>query len=256
MANPDISKLVFEDLAEREDTANILVYGESGVGKTVFASTAPRPMLWLESEGGTMSIADRTGIKTVKVTGLETYRQVLYYLMTQEHDFKTVVLDSISDTSATLLREIMKGVTAEDDERDEFSPEWGEWGKLTGVMREIIRGYRDLPMNVVFTALTREDTDKLTGKVKVRPRLTPTLADEIPAFMDGVVFMYATTNKGAEVSEEEAEVTRYGLLKPTGKYVAKVRAPAGKKVPQHIEAPTFPMLADIMGVQKAAKAKK
>lgn len=248
-ANPTIKKtgsLVIEKLTERPKFAKVLVYGDSGVGKTVFASSAPRPILWLESEGGTHSIGDKEGIDIARVEGLESYREALTYLLQNPGVYKTVVIDSFSETQAAVLKDIMDAVVAIDKTRDEFSPQFGEWGRLTGIMREIARAYRDLPMNVVITALAREDKDEFTGKTKVRPRLSPTLADELPAFMDAVIFLYAASMKKGEVEkegvtpdEEGLTIVRNGLIKPTGKYVAKLRAPKGSNPPDFISDPTF-----------------
>ena len=68
-------------LTDRKPLSKILVYGESGVGKTVFASTAPRPILWLESEGGTSSIGNREGIDLarVKFNSFPSSFQFYYY---------------------------------------------------------------------------------------------------------------------------------------------------------------------------------
>ena len=70
-----VSTLKIEKLEERQQFVNMLVYGESGVGKTTFASSAPRPILWLESEGGTSSIGDKKDIDIARVTSLDTYRE-------------------------------------------------------------------------------------------------------------------------------------------------------------------------------------
>ncbi len=252
--------LNIEKLEERDQYAKVLVYGDPGVGKTVFASTAPRPILWLESEGGTVSIGDRTDIDIARVTGLETYREALVYLHANPGLYKTVVLDSFTETQAAVLKEIMRAVHAADASRDEFAPQFGEWGRLVGVMREIARGFRDLPMHVVITALQREDKDDMTGQVKVRPRLSPALADELPGYMDVVGYMYAATKKRGEVDAEgvtpstdeddanEDVIVRKMLVMPTGKYSAKIRAPLGTKPPQALHMPNFNDVLDVLKI--------
>lgn len=251
--------LDIEALADRDPFANVLVYGESGVGKTVFASTAPRPILWLESEGGTNSIADPSGIDIARVTALETYREAVRYLRANPDTYQTVVLDSFSETQAQILKEIMQAAVKEDHtgERDEFSPLFQEYQRLTGVTREIARAFRDIPMHTVITALERSDKDEMTGRTKVRPKLTPAVADELPGFMDAVGYMYmATKAKGevgeggavGEATEDEPVIVRNMLLKPTGKYTAKIRAKADTTPPDVLRNPTFSDLLDVMGI--------
>lgn len=245
--------LNIEALSERKKTLNVLVYGEPGVGKTTFAATAPRPILWLEAEGGTHSIADTEGIDIVRVDGLESYREVLRYLQANPEKYKTVVIDSITETQAAMLKEIMRKAVKEEAGRNEFMPQFAEWGQVTGVMREVARAFRDLPMHTVITALTREDKDELTGKTRVRPRMTPALSEELPAFMDAAIYMYAATPKAGEAGsdgvtadDEGVTIVRNALLQPTGKYTAKVRAPRGREVPDFITDPTFDRLAELV----------
>ena len=247
-----VATLKIEKLTDRQRYMNVLVYGESGVGKTTFASSAPKPILWLESEGGTDSIAneDREHIDIARVTGLETYREALALLLDNPGQYSTVVLDSFTETQAGILKEIMRAAVAQDADRDEFAPLFSEWGRLTGVMREIARGFRDLPMHTVITALQREDTDELTGRVKVRPRLSPALADELPGYMDVVGYMYAKGDVvDKKVADTDQEIERYMLLRPTIKHVAKLRAPKGSNPPDYLINAEFEDLATLLGIK-------
>ena len=151
----------------------------------------------------------------------------------------------------------MHEVAANDPGRDEFAPLFSEWGKVTNVMRAILRAYRDLEINVIFTALTREDKDDLTGRVKVGPRLTPAVSDDAQAFMDAVIYLAATTPKKGEVGSKGVEADEEGLrlqidmqekvlLKPTGKYSAKVRSPRGADVPDFLTNPTFDDVEELL----------
>lgn len=246
--------LNLEALSDRKETANVLVYGDSGTGKTTFAATAPRPILWLEAEGGTASIADKKGIDIAKVVTLADYREGLRYLQSPSgQQYETVVIDSITEAAAGILGEVMKEVAAADAGRDEFAPLFSEWGKVTGVMRAILRAYRDIDANVIFTALTRSDTDELTGRTKVGPRLTPAVASDAISFMDAVVYLAANTPKkgevgakGIEADEDGLTVVYNGLLKPTGKYQAKLRSPKGSEAPDFLTDPTFDQVAALL----------
>lgn len=252
---PDL--LQIEALTDRDDLLKVGIYSESGVGKTVFASTFPRPILWLEAEGGTNSIADKKDIDIARMSGLDSYREALRYLQANPGKYKTVVIDSGSEAQAAVLSEVMRAEAADDADIDEFAPHLQHFGKVARVMREVLRGFRDLPMNVVITALTREDEDAL-GKKKVRPKFLPAVAEDFPSFLDAVVFLYPVPEKDEEGKPiEGGEVTRRGLLAPTGKYAAKVRAPMGTKPPTYIDNPTHKDIDAIVFPKKtAAKAAK
>ena len=164
----------------------------------------------------------------------------------------------MTETQAILLKEIMLHVVDIDASRDRYSPFYDEWGRLAGVMRDIVRGFRDLPMHTIFTALTREDTDEMTGHTKVQMRLQPAVAFEMPGFMDVVGYMYTATVKSGEVGTEgagEAEegeemIVRNMLIKPSGKYVAKIRVPADQETPDFIREPTWEKVARLSGAIK------
>ena len=250
-----VATLNIEALEERTPFVNVLVYGEAGVGKTVFASTAPRPILWLDSEGGTASISDKKGIDVARVSGLDTYREAVDYLEANPDTYQTVVFDSFTETQAHILKGLMRKAKALDPTRDEHLPQFDEYRVATGIMRAIIREFRDLPIHVVITALQREDKDDLTGRVRIRPRLLPTFADELPGFLDAVLYLHATTANKGEVDEEGiaaddegVTVIRNALIKPTGKYAAKIRAPKGTDPPDFITDPTFDNVAELLGL--------
>lgn len=235
-------------LEDKEPYVNVMVYGSSGVGKTVFASTAPRPILWLEAEGGTHSIGDTKDIDVVTVTGLETYREALKFLQANPGQYKTVVLDSITEAAAGLMKEIMGFAVAKDSDRDQYEPQFNEWRKLTSLIRDIVRSYRDLPVHFVITALEREDTDEMSGRVKVRPALSPKVADEMPQFLDAVGYMYAKGNvvDSKDDAADRDPIQRMLLIRPTAKHTAKLRAPEGVEVPDSILDPTFDDIARLV----------
>ena len=235
-------------LTDKQPFVNGLVYGEAGVGKTVFASTAPKPILWLEAEGGLHSIADADGIDIATVQSLETYRETLRFLDANPGLYKTLVVDSLTESSAALMAEIMRATVLSDEGRDKYEPQFKEWRRLTEVLREIVRAYRDLPINTVITALQREDTDEMSGRVKVRPRLSPALADEMPGYMDFVGYMYSKGDViDVKTPEDERDpIQRVMLLRPTIKHVAKLRAPAGSNPPDMLVDPTFAEVAKLV----------
>ncbi|MGH2341105.1 ATP-binding protein [Segnochrobactraceae bacterium EtOH-i3] len=83
--------------------ARILIYGDPGKGKTTLASEFPSPV-FLQTEDGTPG-----GVELVSFGQLQTYRDVMQAigeLYEQPHDFRTVVIDSISAFQKMIFAEV------------------------------------------------------------------------------------------------------------------------------------------------------
>lgn len=133
----------------------VLAYGPPGIGKTTFGSEWPNPV-FIQLEDGTP--------KDVKVTGwsqLKTFKQVmeaLAALYSEEHDFKTLVVDSVT----TLERLIFAETCARGDEKGNPKNNIEEFGFgkgyvfATRIASEFIDGInalrRDRGMAIVLIA--------------------------------------------------------------------------------------------------------
>ena len=70
---------------------NVLLYGEHGAGKTTLAATFPAPII-VDIEGGSDDI-DVT--RTERVKNFGEFQAVVSDLLTSEHEYSTVVIDSV-----------------------------------------------------------------------------------------------------------------------------------------------------------------
>lgn len=163
-----------------------VVYGSSGTGKTSFGGTAKKA-IFASAEGGLLAIADKQP-NYVEIKSLNDLREMLVYLKTQKHDYETVIIDSITE-----INEIIK---ADIEKKTGKAMEIKDWGTLAKNIKEILRGFRDLPMHVLFIAqeATEKDGDVVT---KVVPSLNGKAATEIAYFMDIVGYLYIEKGTGA-----------------------------------------------------------
>jgi len=83
-------------------------------------------------------------------------------------------------------------------------------------MRKIIRFFRDLPMNVVFICLPKDEHDEQYGTLIRKPSLSGKLPEEVCGYVDEVFYMFT--------KEEEDKITRHFLTQPTERFVAKDRS--------------------------------
>jgi hypothetical protein len=223
------------------ETFNLMVYGDSGVGKTTLlasASAVPemQPVLLIDVEGGTLSIRKRyPQVDTVRVKSFNDFNGLAISLRTKPHPYKTIIIDSLTEVQKLGMLEIMKRTIEKDQERDPDLPGIGEWGKNIEQTRKLVRFFRDLPYNILFTALANHNQDP-NGKKHTTPSLSGKLAAEVAGFLDVVVYMYKAQDRKTKVT------TRMLLTEGTEQFVAKDRTDT---LPTLVEEPTMQMLHDI-----------
>lgn len=192
---------------------NMLIYGDSGVGKTLLAGSsdavvAMRPVLFLDVEAGVLTLRDKyPEVMAVRVTSWSQIQSLYEELYTKnELGIKTVVIDSLTEIQKFSMYNIMSNLVRGEPERDPDVPGLREWAKNIEQTRRLVRAFRDLPVNVIFTALARTDKDN-KGIVTKKPYLSGKVADEVAAFLDIVCYLGVVP-----LSQEEGEGFRRLLL--------------------------------------------
>jgi phage nucleotide-binding protein len=138
------------------------LFGEAGVGKTTLAAMMPKPVI-IRTEDGTMSLQGNDEVSLFDLA--KTSQDVLdaiEALATQEHDFKTVVLDSITQLATIIESEIV----AADPKAKSINQAGGGYGAGYNSAAEKHRQVRDWigslayerNMNVVFIAHADTET--------------------------------------------------------------------------------------------------
>lgn len=80
----------------------ILIYGDPGIGKTSLAASFPKAV-FIQVEDGTPSDLELNSFG--KITDFESVMQALGALYSEDHDFQTVVIDSISEMQRLVFAE-------------------------------------------------------------------------------------------------------------------------------------------------------
>jgi hypothetical protein len=133
----------------------ILIYGEPGVGKTSLSASFPSPV-FLQIEDGTPA-----DVELVSFGKLDTFAQVmdaLASLYQEPHDFKTLVLDSISELQRLVFAETCNRGDDKGNKKNNIE-DFG-YGKgyvyAQRIWQEILDGVnalrRDLGMTVILIA--------------------------------------------------------------------------------------------------------
>lgn len=183
---------------------NILVYGESGSGKTTLAGSADavpemRRVLIIDVEGGTLSLRTRyPNVESVRIKSWQDMQRVYDELYLGTHGFNTIVLDSLTEIQKMSMDTIMRKLVEQHEERDQDVPGIREWNINIEQTRKFVRLFRDLPINTIFTALSKTDKNPRTGVSKTKPYLSGKVADEVAGFLDIVAYLYTKEVDGAQ----------------------------------------------------------
>jgi len=190
-----IGGLKIRRVIDQTPNFNMMVYGRSGVGKTRLSGSSyavpdMQRVLLLDIEGGWLTLRkDFPGVETVRVGSWRDVQAVYDELYAGGSGIQTVILDSLTEIQKFNMDQIMLNlIESKGDERDMDVPSIREWGKNLEQTRRFVRAFRDLPINVIFTALEREDKDRAGRPIKL-PSLSGKMAQEVAAFLDIVLYL-------------------------------------------------------------------
>jgi hypothetical protein len=139
------------------------VFGEGGMGKSTLAAMFPRPV-FIRTEDGTASLAGNDEVMLFPlVSSSQEVLDQIEALATQEHEFKTLVLDSITQLGTLIEHEIV----AADPKAKSINQAGGGYGAGYNTAAEKHRQVREWAgalayergMNVVF--IGHADTETL-----------------------------------------------------------------------------------------------
>jgi len=240
----------------------ILTYGEPGVGKTVFASTAAdspatSPVLFIDAEAGTLSIDSKAiyveakdaltaakkstngKVVCVRADSWAMVEGLVHLLATQDHGYRTVVLDSVTEVNQLCLLAVCDDAKIED-------PRIQDFGRVITRTRRMIRDLRSGVDNVIFVAAMQDKVNPTTKLPQKQPSLIGKLAAEICGFVDVVGLLEVEEMGGAQNGETE----RVLYVDASNRYWAKDRTEGGK-LGGYLVNPTVPSLLAL----SAGKAK-
>lgn len=178
----------------------ILVYANSGFGKTSTLGTLKGKTLLLNVENGFLVLKDKD-IDTIDITSISTLGEVYNALVDGSLQYDNVAIDSLSEIGEMVVSELMQ---------DEY---YGDprnamvlWKTYSNRMTNIVKMFRDLKgFNVIFTALVENvDANGTITKMPMIPAKKfqlklPSLFDEVYYGVvkgDGERFLHTTDGAG------------------------------------------------------------
>ena len=226
---------------------SVLVYGDSKSGKTTLAMTAPEPRLLLDVEAASRFVQAKKvhwnpldgsappkydgtwDTVVVIVHSFEVALKAYEWLKAGNHDFKSVILDSITELQVK-AQEFVNG-------RNKMQTQ--HWGELLNKVAFFGRDLRDLttnpnkPIEGVVIVATGTEKDGVH-----RPYLQGSVGTQVPYWYDLCGYYYVSQS----VDTEGATVTdRNLLISKHPQYEAGNRVPG---LPDVIQNPNISELLD------------
>jgi hypothetical protein len=96
----------------------------------------------------------------------------------------TVCVDTIDQLARVLIEERLV-----DQRKETFAIQ--DWGWLGDQLRGVVRGFRNLPMHVIFNCHIKSQEDSDSGRVVYKPAIQGAMGDEIAGYVDLAVLLTA-----------------------------------------------------------------
>lgn len=192
-----------------DDGLSFLVHGASKAGKSWLGDTTPAPRLIIDAEAGSRFTPSRKkkwdplsgpppaadgswDSIIVPAIHYQTVTKCLEWLVSGQHPFRSVVIDSISEVQIKIADSLVGSVNP---------LKMQDYGQLFRVGSDMIRKFRDLVMHpskpleaVLLIAMTRQGQDGTW-----RPHFMGQLATTAPYLVDVEAFMYKVPQEDGTV---------------------------------------------------------
>lgn len=224
------------------DLVRVVLYGNTGCGKTTAAATWPKPF-FIDTDRGGKVLNDLHIPHASFERGDKVYRPILDVLKSlrkksdpfDKIEVETLVIDGLTNLAEFLLVESMlfpDNPKIHTKDPASYKPEFDHWQNLLSRMQEIIKRSQNLGVNIVATAGQKLDRDEIMGTYVGEPNIQGSYRHIIGHDFDEFYYLDAVTRKKGG----ELETHYYAYTVPHGYFVAKTRT---KGLPPEIEDLTY-----------------
>lgn len=211
------------------EKGSYLIYGLPGVGKTLLGGSSSEvesmnKVILIDFEGGSSVLSkDYPGVDVAQVENWSQTEELIFFLLDEEHDYRTVILDTAGEAQHFIM--------AESDDTNPYEKWDDAWRKLTNAIKLLHKS----DMNVIVLAHAENERSEFDGTKQIRPYFQGRRSqNELPKVFDVIGYLFI---------DDSDEETRILQAKPTSDTVGKDRF---GYFPNEIENPTFEKLVSYM----------
>lgn len=190
----------FKSAEKVQKRLKVLVYGESGTGKTWFALTFPGKIAVIDTEGGTELYGGRSDVQEFDVIRTKSYEEVMTALDFIEADdgktYQTLVVDPI-----TVVYQVLQEAAARNSKARDGAIDMRGWGIIKTRMNRLYVRLTNLPIHVVVTSRLKEAYEQ-SGSDLVRAGVKPDSEKSTPYLFD-IVLRLENNGKGRRALVEK-----------------------------------------------------
>ena len=180
----------------------MLLYSETGGGKTKLASTFPKPFFIDTDKGG--KTLKKLKVPNIKLKrGNKTFNEIMDILgkikrkeVPFDFPIETVVLDSITTLADFLIVDILKYPKIPNTVSREptmCKPEWDDYTLLTAELKAIVKYLQDMEINVVATCGVKLEKDEIRGTFVGLPDIIGSFRNAVGYEFDELYYMEVKT---------------------------------------------------------------
>lgn len=191
----ELKMIPFADMLDTNpgvvDQEIFLLYGESGVGKSLLLAQFP-DILVLGCDPGDKGGMPRTALPyNPKMIKINSYQEIQNLLPVLKENagvaYKALGIDSVSFLQKMVMDNILVMVGRE-------IPRFDEWNLNAERMRKLLARICEIPVPIIFTALPGTVKDEVTGKITGGPDLPGKLAGELARYCGVVARLFVRSS--------------------------------------------------------------
>lgn len=197
----------------------VMIIGDMGTGKSIFASTCPTPGFVFDFDNGTRTYAGKDfdyGSYDQNAKGWVEFEKdfILVKKAVEEGKYKTVVLDS---TTAMMDIAMERALSLDPKRSPSGGPLWNvHYQIVKNLVEGKIRQFLAFKANLILISHVQIVKDEENGAIiKIDPLLTGALSSKVPGYFDEVYFAFCKT--------KENKPYWYLQTSPKGLYKARSR---------------------------------